>query len=297
LVHVRRIIGASPVGQLHHSRENTREVGVSDTSKYSPPADAGSASASDDTHAYYFAEGTHEQLWHWLGAHAGSDGTCFRVWAPNASRVAVVGDFNDWDAARHPLRSLGDNGVWELVVAEARIGHYYKFAINDRYGNELPLKADPLALAMQRAPQDASIICDRRPFDWGDSEWMARRGAALSRNAPVSIYEVHSPSWRRRGDGSFLGFAELADKLIPYVRDLGFTHIQFMPMSEYPFDGSWGYQPIGLFAPTSRHGWPDDYRQFVDRCHRAGIGIIQDWVPAHFPTDPHGLARFDGTAL
>jgi 1,4-alpha-glucan branching enzyme len=261
-----------------------------------PPEEDG-ARAADATHAYFFAEGTHEQLWHWLGAHASVDGTRFRVWAPNASRVAVVGDFNDWDSSRHALHSLGDSGVWELRVPEARIGHYYKFALNDRHGSPLPLKADPLALAMQRAPQDASIICDRKPFAWNDGDWMARRGDTLSRAAPVSIYEVHSASWRRRDDGSYLNFGELAEQLIPYVLELGFTHIQFMPMSEYPFDGSWGYQPIGLFAPTSRHGWPDDYRRFIDRCHQAGLGVIQDWVPAHFPTDTHGLARFDGTAL
>ena len=246
---------------------------------------------------YLFAEGTHETLWRWLGAHPRAGGCVFRVWAPNAAAVSVVGDFNDWQKSRDPMHPLNDSGVWEATVTGARPGQRYKFALTTRSGERLPLKADPLARRMQCAPDTAGEICAPTPYRVNDEAWLARRGERIAPSAPISIYEVHSASWRRRDDGSPLSYRELGDALIPYVQDLGFTHIQFLPMSEYPFDGSWGYQPVGLFAPTSRHGDADGYRELVDRCHQAGIGVLQDWVPGHFPTDPHGLARFDGSAL
>lgn len=247
---------------------------------------------------YLFGEGTQERAWQWLGAHPTDDGTRFTVWAPNASRVAVVGDFNDWDGSADPLDCLGESGLWSGEVAGAAAGALYKFEITDRSGRLLPLKADPYALQMQKPADTASIVCDQPAHAWGDSDWLAARAARIDRQAPVSIYEVHLGSWRRRGAGRhYLSYRELADELVDYASDLGFTHLQLMPMSEYPFDGSWGYQPVGMFAPTSRFGSPDDFRYFVDRCHQAGLGVLQDWVPAHFPTDPHGLGRFDGSAL
>jgi 1,4-alpha-glucan branching enzyme len=247
---------------------------------------------------YLFGEGTHERAWQWLGAHPTDAGTRFTVWAPNASRVAVVGDFNDWDGSADPLECLGESGLWSGEVAGAAAGALYKFEITDRSGRLLPLKADPYALQMQKPADTASIVCAEPAHAWGDSDWLAARAACIDRQAPVSIYEVHLGSWRRRGaDRHYLSYRELADELVDYASDLGFTHLQLMPMSEYPFDGSWGYQPVGMFAPTSRFGSPDDFRYFVDRCHQAGMGVLQDWVPAHFPTDPHGLGRFDGSAL
>ncbi len=246
---------------------------------------------------YLFAEGTHERAWQWLGAHPVEGGTVFRVWAPNASGVAVVGDFNDWDASRDALSCLGDSGIWECTVAAAEPGAHYKFAIWDRAGELLPLKADPFARQMQRPGETASVICPEGGYSWGDADWLARREQHNNREAPISVYEVHLGSWRRRGGNGYYSYRDLADELVEYAVDMGFTHLQLMPMSEYPFDGSWGYQPVGMFAPTSRFGTPADFRYFVDRCHQAGLAVLQDWVPAHFPTDPHGLGQFDGTAL
>ncbi len=247
---------------------------------------------------YLFGEGTHERAWQWLGAHPEEGGLRFTVWAPNARRVAVVGDFNGWDGTADPLSCLGDSGLWSGHVSAAASGAMYKFEISDRDGKLLPLKADPYALQMQKPGDTASIACAQAAHRWADEEWMSQRAARMDRRAPISIYEVHLGSWRRRGaDRRYLSYRELADELVAYARDMGFTHLQLMPMSEYPFDGSWGYQPVGMFAPTSRFGSPDDYRYFIDCCHRAGLGVLQDWVPAHFPTDPHGLGRFDGSAL
>ncbi|MEM9313302.1 MAG: alpha-amylase family glycosyl hydrolase, partial [Pseudomonadota bacterium] len=250
-----------------------------------------------ETDRYLFSEGTHETLWRWLGAHPQGDGCVFRVWAPNAAAVSVVGDFNDWQSDRDALHPLGESGVWEGSVGGARPGQRYKYDLKTRSGASIPLKADPLAQRMQASPETASEICPEEPYQFDDDAWLAERGQRMASSAPISIYEVHSASWRRHDDGSYLSYAELGDNLIPYVKEMGFTHIQFLPMSEYPFDGSWGYQPVGLFAPTSRHGDPDGYRRLVDRCHQSGIGVLQDWVPGHFPSDPHGLVRFDGTAL
>ncbi len=252
---------------------------------------------------YLLAEGTHWQAYKKLGAHPLSvecvTGVSFAVWAPNARRVSVVGPFNQWDGRRHPMRRHPSCGVWEIFIPGIGAGDIYKYEIKAASGKIMPLKADPFGLRAERPPATASIVHDLNSYRWRDAAWLGRRARVSTRDAPMAIYEVHLGSWRRRLNegGRYLTYRELADELIPYVRDLGFTHIELMPVSEYPFDGSWGYQPIGLFAPTSRFGSPDEFREFVDRCHGEGIGVIIDWVAGHFPTDSHGLARFDGTAL
>ncbi|BAQ15612.1 1,4-alpha-glucan branching protein GlgB [Methyloceanibacter caenitepidi] len=250
---------------------------------------------------HLLAEGTHRRLYEKLGAHpvtlVGAEGVVFAVWAPNARRVSVVGDFNGWDGRRHPMRKRHEAGVWELFIPGVQRGASYKYEIIGVDGTKLPLKADPLAFAAEVPPSTASRVHGLVSHDWGDDEWVSTRGGLQDRSGPISIYEVHLGSWRRGESNSFLHYDRLADELIPYVRDLGFTHIELLPISEYPFSGSWGYQPVGLFAPTSRFGDPNGFARFVDRCHANGIGVLVDWVPAHFPSDPHGLARFDGTAL
>jgi 1,4-alpha-glucan branching enzyme len=250
---------------------------------------------------YLMAEGTHLQLYDKLGAHPrivdGVEGVCFVVWAPNASRVSVVGDFNHWDGRVHPMRRRYEGGLWELFVPRLGRGALYKYEIIGGRGERLPLKADPVAFQQELPPATSSRVHGLVEYQWNDSDWIERRSEAVSLRAPVSIYEVHAGSWRRRADGSWLDYDELADLLIPYVSDMGFTHIELLPITEHPFSGSWGYQPIGLFAPTSRFGSPEGFVRFVDRCHQAGLGVILDWVPAHFPSDEHGLGRFDGTAL
>jgi 1,4-alpha-glucan branching enzyme len=246
-----------------------------------------------------FGEGSHVTAWRFLGAHpmrvADVDGTRFAVWAPNAERVSVVGQFCNWDGRRLPLRRLGAGGVWELFVPGVGAGSAYKFEIRARDGT-LTLKSDPYARATELRPATASIT-ERSRYEWGDGAWLARRGAGDWLHAPLSIYEVHAGSWRQHEDGRFYSYAELAAELIPYVREMGFTHIELLPITEHPLDDSWGYQTTGYFAPTSRFGSPDDLRGFIDQCHRHGIGVLLDWVPAHFPRDAHGLANFDGTAL
>jgi 1,4-alpha-glucan branching enzyme len=250
---------------------------------------------------YLLAEGNHLASYRKLGAHPlvheGVEGIAFAVWAPNARRVSVVGDFNAWDGRRMPMRRA--SGFWELFVPGLRPGHLYKYEILGADGQLLPLKADPQAERSEKPPNTASVVADTPRHIWQDSAWMAARWQRNDREAPISIYEVHLGSWRRNlaESGRYLSYRELADQLVPYVAGMGFTHIEIMPVTEYPFDGSWGYQPISLFAPTSRYGAPDDFRAFVDACHRADIGLLLDWVPGHFPTDPHGLGRFDGTAL
>jgi len=252
---------------------------------------------------YLIAEGTHETAYDRLGAHVmrheGVDGCHFAVWAPAASRVSVVGDFNGWDGRRHPMRSRGTTGVWEIFLPGLGDGEIYKYEIRGADGTVLPLKADPFGFGAELRPRTGSVIRDLGRHDWADGDWMAGRGAAMERDRPVSIYELHLGSWRRvQEDGNRpLSYAELAEQLIPYVKDLGFTHIELLPVSEYPFDGSWGYQPVGLFAPSSRFGTPAEFMGFVDACHRAGLGVLIDWVPGHFPSDEHGLAMFDGTHL
>jgi 1,4-alpha-glucan branching enzyme len=256
-----------------------------------------------DLDVHLLAEGNHLQAWTRLGAHymrvGDIIGTAFAVWAPNARAVSVVGDFNGWDGRRHPMRRRHECGVWEIFVPGVAPGARYKYEIKSTAGSPLPLKADPFAFHAERPPQTASIVAPPSDYRWGDQDWMAARARANAPTAPMSVYEVHLGSWRRKPEENnrYLSYRELAELLVPYVRDMGFTHVEFLPVSEYPFDGSWGYQPIGLFAPTSRFGSADEFRWLVDAFHRAGIGVFLDWVPGHFPTDPHGLALFDGTHL
>ncbi len=258
----------------------------------------------NDHDLYLFCEGTQERLYRWMGAHPrtidGVAGYLFVVWAPTASRVSLVGDFNSWDGRRHVMRKHPAAGVWEIFVPGIGAGQHYKFEIAAADSSLLPLKADPFAFAMQHPPSTASITCDESAYCWRDQAWLAQRPSQAQPYArPVSIYEVHLGSWRRDGEhqAGYLSYRELADSLIPYVLNLGFTHVQLMPISEFPFDGSWGYQPIGLYAPTSRYGAPDDFRYFVDQCHVNGLGVLLDWVPGHFPSDEHGIGRFDGSCL
>lgn len=238
-----------------------------------------------------------------LGAHAmthgGVEGFAFAVWAPNARRVSLVGDFNGWDGRRHPMRMHHHGGIWEIFMPEIDPGERYKFEIVSFDGTLMPLKADPVAFSAERPPANASVLSGEPGFDWRDGAWMEARSRGDHRKKPISVYECHLGSWMRVPEegNRYLTYAELAEKLIPYVRDMGFTHIELLPITEYPFDGSWGYQPVSLFAPTSRFGSPEDFRHFVEAAHEAGIGLILDWVPGHFPIDSHGLGRFDGTHL
>jgi 1,4-alpha-glucan branching enzyme len=226
----------------------------------------------------------------------GIGGTLFAVWAPNAQRVSVVGDFNDWDGRCHPMRRHPESGIWELFVPGLETGRY-KFEILTAASGEVLLKSDPFARWTEQRPATASLVPAATGHSWRDAEWMESRARTQALDRPISIYEVHLGSWRRHADGGFLTYAELAEQLRRHVQDLGFTHIELLPMKEHPLDESWGYQSTGYFAPTSRHGAPDDFRGFVDHLHRAGIGVILDWVPAHFPRDAHALARFDGGPL
>ncbi len=251
---------------------------------------------------HLMGEGAHLDLHDKLGAHIievdGVRGVQFAVWAPNASRVSVVGSFNDWDGRRNPMRFHPANGVWDTFIPGLAAGDYYKFELLDANGHLLPLKADPFARRCEPPPGNASVVHDDH-YPWQDGDWMARRHEALGLNQPMSTYEVHLGSWRRRAQqgNRWLSYRELADELVDYVIEMGFTSIELLPLTEHPFDGSWGYQPIGLFAPTWRFGPPEDFKYLVDRCHQNGISVIMDWVPAHFPRDAHGLGHFDGTAL
>ncbi|AJR25172.1 MULTISPECIES: 1,4-alpha-glucan branching protein GlgB [Sphingobium] len=250
---------------------------------------------------YYFAEGSHARLFDKMGAHLitheGVGGTHFAVWAPNAQRVSVVGDFNRWDGRRAPMRRRQDAGIWEIFLPEVGVGSAYKYEIVGPDGTVLPLKADPFAFRSELRPATASIVAAVPDHDWGDERHRDYWQRADPRREPISVYEVHAGSWQRDDDGNFLSWDDLAHRLIPYVVGMGFTHIEFLPISEFPYDPSWGYQTTGLYAPTARFGDPEGFARFVDGAHRAGVGVILDWVPAHFPTDAHGLAHFDGTAL
>jgi 1,4-alpha-glucan branching enzyme len=255
-----------------------------------------------DFDLHLLSEGTHYRAFEKLGAHRIAQGTTtgvhFAVWAPNAARVSVIGDFNGWDGRVTPMRFLA-TGVWEIFIPGFADGEKYKFEIRTRNGATLK-KTDPFALAFEAPPQTAAIVHDISRYEWGDGEWMSSRAARGGwLDAPVSVYEVHLGSWARvPEDGNrFLTYRELADRLVPYVKEMGFTHIELLPVMEHPFSGSWGYQVLGFFAPTARFGPPEDFKRFVDACHAAGLGVILDWVPGHFPKDAHGLARFDGTAL
>lgn len=256
-----------------------------------------------DTDLYLFGEGTHYRTYDHMGAHVveinGVKGVRFAVWAPNAERVSVIGDFNRWDGRIYPMQNLGASGIWALFVPGLGLGDLYKFEIRGP-GGFLTHKADPYAFSGEMRPRTASRVWDIHAYEWGDADWMtARRNQPDFLNRPVSVYECHLGSWKRvhDEDNRFMTYRELAEDLLPYVKELGFTHIELMPITEHPFDGSWGYQTLGYYAVTSRFGTPDDFKYFVDRCHQEGVGVILDWVPAHFPKDPHGLCYFDGSHL
>jgi 1,4-alpha-glucan branching enzyme len=256
-----------------------------------------------DIDLHLFNEGRHFELAHCLGAQVmtidGVSGVRFAVWAPNARRVAVVGDFNSWDRRRHPMRVRFGAGIWELFVPRVAPGSKYKFDIVGPDGTTVPWKADPVGRQTEMPPKTASVVPQLDDWCWHDSRWMADRAARQALNAPITIYEVHLDSWLKpdQRDQSVALWDFAIERLLPYLVDMGFTHVELLPITEHPFGGSWGYQPLGLFAPTARFGPPAGLQRFVDALHCANIGIILDWVPAHFPTDPHGLARFDGTAL
>jgi 1,4-alpha-glucan branching enzyme len=248
-----------------------------------------------------YSQGLHRAAWRFLGAHVLTvsevTGVRFAVWAPDAERVSVVGPFCKWDGRRYPMRVLGSSGVWEVFIPGLGAGELYKFEIRNRHTGAIFLKSDPCARAAELRPATASVVTAPSSFAWSDAEWLERRAECDWLHAPMSIYEVHLGSWRRREDGGFLSYREIADQLAPYARRLGFTHIELLPIAEHPLDDSWGYQTTGHFAPTSRHGTPDDLRYLINVCHAHGVGVLLDWVPAHFPKDAHGLASFDGTAL
>ncbi|MDI6801890.1 MAG: 1,4-alpha-glucan branching protein GlgB [Thermodesulfovibrionales bacterium] len=261
-----------------------------------------------DFDLHLIGEGTHYKKYEKLGAHVVEiaaesgyiKGVHFAVWAPNAKRISVIGDFNNWDARRHPMHLLGDSGIWEIFIPGLDEGELYKFEIKSKYRNYKEQKTDPFAFFFEVRPRSAAIVYNiENKYEWQDSEWMEMRKNMNWFESPISIYEAHPGSWMRvAGENNrFLTYRELADKLIPHVKELGYTHIELLPITEHPFDASWGYQTIGYYAPTSRFGRPEDFMYFVDKSHQNGIGIIMDWVPAHFPKDAHGLGFFDGTCL
>jgi 1,4-alpha-glucan branching enzyme len=256
-------------------------------------------STLSDYDLYLMGEGAHHRNYEKLGAHLmvleGVAGVCFAVWAPNARRVSVVGDFNGWDGRAHPMRLHPGNGIWEIFIPGLAAGSFYKFEILPKAGPPV-LKADPYAFGFELPPRTASVVSDLT-HNWGDESWMAARAGKHALDAPIAIYEVHLGSWRRKDGNEFLHYRELAYELAVYVKAMGYTHVELMPITEHPFYGSWGYQTIGMYAPTRRHGGPEDFMTFVDVLHQHGVGVILDWVPAHFPRDPHGLVYFDGTHL
>jgi 1,4-alpha-glucan branching enzyme len=246
---------------------------------------------------YLFKEGTHAALYEKLGAFPGDEGTWFAVWAPNAEAVSIIGEFNEWRPEQDMLAPRSDSsGIWEGFVRGARIGHFYKCHVKSRYAQEGIDKGDPFARSWEKPPGTSSRIWSS-DYEWGDDEWMSHRQSANALDRPISVYEVHLGSWRRDAEGRMLGYRELAHELADYVAALGFTHVEILPVMEHPFYGSWGYQTTGYFAPTARHGDPEDFMYLVDHLHQRGIGVILDWVPSHFPNDPHGLAHYDGTQL
>ena len=250
---------------------------------------------------YLFNQGRHWHIYRILGAHRVEiddvKGVRFAVWAPNAERVSVIADFNRWDGRRHPMQSIGSSGVWALFIPEVVAEIPYKFEIRSRGSGQIQAKADPYAQQFEMRPKTASLVAKPSTFQWQDKSWLTKREQAEWLHEPMSIYEVHLGSWQRDEQNKFLSYKELASRLIPYVKSLGFTHIELLPITEHPFDDSWGYQSLGYFAPTSRFGKPDEFRYFVNQCHENNLGVILDWVPAHFPKDDHGLRNFDGTAL
>ena len=255
-----------------------------------------------DLDQYLIGEGTHNQLWRVLGAniitHEEQNGVHFAVWAPNALSVSVIGNFNEWRADQRPMYPVGNTGVWEIFVPNLSEGELYKFRITGA-DNIVRDKADPIGFGSQHPPEQASVVRDINNYAWNDTDWIKNRSKNTDRDQPVSIYEVHLGSWRRKYDdnGRPLSYLELARDLVGYVKHMGFTHIELLPITEFPFDGSWGYQPVGIYAPSIRFGLPNEFRAFIDSAHNAGIGVLLDWVPGHFPADAHGLEKFDGTAL
>ena len=249
---------------------------------------------------HLFGAGTHYEIYEKMGGrlmtHEGARGAAFSVWAPNAKAVSVIGDFNNWDARRSPMRRLGESGIWELFLPAAAEGDKYKFHVTQCDGMVVD-KTDPYGVYAEVRPNNASVLYPLKRYKWKDRRWMTARRKYDFRAAPMNIYEVHLGSWKRAEGNRFLSYTELAEQLIPYVKEMGYTHIEMLPVEEHPFDGSWGYQVTGYYAPTSRYGSPDEFKQFVDACHQNGISVILDWVPAHFPKDDFALARFDGTAL
>ncbi|HEX5650253.1 MAG TPA: 1,4-alpha-glucan branching protein GlgB, partial [Steroidobacteraceae bacterium] len=280
--------------RLHVRYRNGVEVDKHDAYYFAPQL--------TDFDFYLFGEGNHCSIYYKLGAHPceldGLRGTRFAVWAPNAARVSVVGPFNFWDGRKHAMQVRGGSGIWELFIPDVAPGTTYKYEIRTRAGQTI-LKADPYGFAMELRPGNASVVADLDGYEWHDAAWLEARTKANHTQRPINVYEVHPGSWRRAYDRTpqFLNWHELADELIPYVRTQGYTHVELMGVAEHPFDGSWGYQVVGYYAPSARFGSPHDFMHFVDRCHAAGLGVIIDWVPAHFPRDDHGLALFDGTAL
>ncbi len=255
-----------------------------------------------DMDLYLFGEGQHWEIYKKLGAHLithqGVQGVSFAVWAPNASRVSVVGSFNNWDGRRHLMRPRGSSGIWEIFIPGLHEWDIYKYELLDKDGHLLPLKADPYGFVSEMRPKTGSLVYDIASYTWHDEKWMKERAQNTNhREQPISIYEVHLGSWRRGENNRFQTYLEMAKELPEYLKEMGFTHVEFLPVAEFPFDGSWGYQETGLYAPTSRYGTPGDFRYLIDQLHQAGIGVIMDWVPAHFPKDAFGLANFDGTAL
>jgi 1,4-alpha-glucan branching enzyme len=255
--------------------------------------------SSHDLHL--FGEGRLLQAYHMLGAHLteidGVSGVQFAVWAPNAERVSVIGDFNRWDGRTHPMRAHGSSGVWDIFIPGLTAGDLYKFEIRNRHTGHLLVKTDPYGAQFELRPGTAARVSDRTGYQWHDEAWLEKRAGANWLHQPMNVYEVHLGSWKRGPDNRYLSYRELAEQLVPYAQSLGYTHIELMPISEHPLDESWGYQTTGYFGVTSRFGAPDDFRAFIDACHAAGLGVILDWVPAHFPKDSWALARFDGTAL
>ena len=255
-----------------------------------------------DTDLYLYGEGTHYRTYQSMGAHPitvdGVEGVHFAIWAPNAVRVSILGEFNQWDGRHHPMQNLGSSGLWELFMPQLTVGDLYKFEVKGQDGF-LGEKADPFAFASELRPRTASVVWDNDTYDWQDGDWMSKRRDFKWDSSPINTYEVHLGSWMRDSSDHdrWLTYRELVDKLVPYVKDMGFTHVEFLPLTEHPFDGSWGYQTIGYFCPTSRFGSPNDLKFLIDAFHKEDIGVILDWVPAHFPKDAHGLAYFDGSHL
>jgi len=251
-----------------------------------------------DLPIYLFKQGTNFEAYRFLGSHLeqrdGEDGVVFRVWAPRAKAMSIVGDFNNWVPGDTPMKQLADSGIWECFVPGLKEYDIYKYCVTTP-SDELVFKTDPYAFHTETRPSNCAKVYDINDYKWGDGKWQKAREKADVINSPMNIYELHAGSWRTYPDGNPFGYRALADELLPYIKEMGYTHIELMPLTEYPFDGSWGYQVTGYFAPTSRYGSPKDFKYFIDRCHREGIGVIMDWVPAHFPKDQHGLYKFDGT--